>query len=257
MYISGGPATVANNTIVGNSASGYGGGISMSGPITVANNVIAWNDAFAAGGGVFTPSPGPTFEGNDAYQNTPDDYSTPSGDPTGANGNISEDPLFVDTDDSSFAGFEPRSHSPLVDRGSPAWGPPRDLRGLPRPIDGDADAVARVDIGARENEGLTNLSADEVELVWDPGNHLPRNYNLYRGDMETLRQTGVYTQDPAAVAGARQFCNLSTNHVMDSDGPVPGQVFFYLVAARGAVEGTLGFNSDLVERSKDLSCQGP
>lgn len=237
MYINGGPATVANNTIVGNSAM-YGGGIFVATAVTpdlvtLASNVVVGNGGqFGFGGGVFaTQSADVAFIANDVYQNDPDNYFITSGpDPTGTNGNVSVDPLFVDMIDTSFVGFQPRSDSPLVDNGSPASAPERDLRGIPIPVDGNADGTARVDVGARENEGLTRLRYQAGQFVWDPGLHQPQDYNVYRGDLETLRSTGVYTQDPSTVPGARYFCDIGP-HLADVDTPESGHAFFYIAVA--------------------------
>ena len=259
MYVKSSSASIVNNTIVGNAAY-YGAGLFLATEeAVVANNVITDNTMitvdFGCGGGVYDPV-GSTFTANDLFGNRPDDFCG-SADPTGTDGNISVDPMFVDRHD-DFGGFQPRSDSPLIDAGSDTWVPTVDLRGVPRPMDGDADGLARVDIGARENEGLTRLRASAVtgEFFWDPGTHVPQDYNAYRGDLATLRQTGIYTQDPATVPGARHFCDISGS-LGDSDLPDPGQVFFYLPVAWGAIEGSLGFDHRPIERPKHLSCEGP
>jgi hypothetical protein len=142
-----------------------------------------------------------------------------------------------------------------VDAGSSTGAPSSDLRDIPRPLDGDADGVDRVDIGARENEGITDLRLTDGELIWDHGNHEPETYNLYRGDLQTLIDTGAYVQDPDTVAGARHVCALTVTSLVDSDDPFEQRVFFYLVTAVGAVEGGLGFDSTAAQRPKDLPCQ--
>ena len=59
-------------------------------------------------------------------------------------------------------------------------------------------------------------------------------FNLYRGDLAVLRQTGEYTQDPATVPLATSFCFLGVNVVNDPMVPPAGRAVFYLV---GTVEG--------------------
>jgi hypothetical protein len=260
MYVKSSNSYIINNTIVANAAY-YGAGIFLdSNAMVVANNVIADNSTiasdFGCGGGVFNGF-GATFIANDVFDNTPDNYCGVA-DPTGTDGNISVEPMFVDENDTGFGGFQPRSQSPLIDGGSNAWASTVDLRGIPRTMDGNADGFTGTDIGARENEGLTNLRAGAVKgtFHWDPGSHVPQDYNVYRGDLDALRQTGIYTQDPATVLGARHFCDVSSS-LHDVDSPGPGRGFFYLAVAWGTIEGSLGFDGGPIERPKDLSCQDP
>jgi hypothetical protein len=81
-------------------------------------------------------------------------------------------------------------------------------------------------------------------------------YHLYRGDLATLRETGVYTQDPAATAGARRFCWLSATQVDDDYSPAVGEVVFYLTTADdGMTEWSLGTNSRGEERPNQNPCR--
>jgi hypothetical protein len=217
-------SVVANNTIARNEG-WVGGGMMALGTGTVANNAVVFNSAVIYGGGITDWSQGTSFENNNVFGNTPEDYSTL--DLTGTNGNISADPEFVNERADCTASFQPRSFSPMVDAASPTWSPDEDVHKIARPVDGNADSVAVADIGARENEGVTGLHHDGIEFVWDPGLHEPPDYNIYRGDLATLKQSGAYTQNPQVVNGARHFCDYS-NRLADSDVPDSGRAFFYL-----------------------------
>jgi len=254
LFVSGGDPEITFNTIARNDA-WVGGGLLTYGTGTVANNVIALNTATIYGGGIVEWGLGATvFESNDIFGNTFEEVI--SDQPViGADGNISVDPQFLDEHD-SFAGFQPRSTSPVIDAASPSWPSATDLRGIPRPLDGDADGLPLSDMGARENEGVTGLVHTGVEFEWDLGRHQPPDFNIYRGDLAVLKSTGVYTQDPSTVEGARHFCDFS-NRLGDSDTPTSGQTFFYLPVAWGAVEGSAGFDSRAVERPREMECLGP
>lgn len=76
--------------------------------------------------------------------------------------------------------------------------------------------------------------ADRVTLRWQVEAGWDR-WNVYRGDLAQLRQTGIYTQL------ARRECLLRAPPFVDSTLPSVGQVAFYLVTGNtGGVEGDLG-----------------
>jgi len=241
---------VSNNTIVRNclQAAGAscvqgGGGISitLSGVVDVSNNVISANEAAAGGGGVDSASSTTTFTSNDSFQNLPVNYSGVSN-PTGTGGNVSLDPFFEDATNSIYS---PRSDSPILEAANDSLAPGDDLRGRPRPLDANADGAAHSDIGAYENDGITRLTLGpgSSSLAWDPSTSPAASYNLYRGNIQTLLQTGIYTQDTGSVPGAARQCNLPSPSATDGFAPTPGQILFYLVVVKNAVEGTLGYTS--------------
>jgi hypothetical protein len=78
-------------------------------------------------------------------------------------------------------------------------------------------------------------------LAWLPagGGGIPAGtrFNVYRGDLLTLRQTRLYSQQAAA-------CALDRTELDDPVAPAPGGVVYYLVAGvLGGVEGPLGSDS--------------
>ncbi len=263
VHVFDGQPQIVNNTIVDNciqgagpACDGGGGGVrvTFSDPVELIGNVIVGNEAAIPGdgGGVDVDAfSSVTFLTNDTWSNQPQDYGGVA-DPTGVDGNISTDPLFVD-EQTGFAGYQPRSDSPLVDAATTAAAAAVDLRGVTRPLDGDADGTPDADIGARESEGLTRLrfAANKQDLDWDAVDSLTVDYNLYRGDLDELQATGIYVQDTGTVLGARQWCALALPNVTDLDLPDPGRTFFYLAVALDAVEGSLGFDSTPAERPMD------
>ena len=88
------------------------------------------------------------------------DYKTISNQ-TGISGNISSDPLFMDASNNNF---RLRRESPAVDAGTNMSAPGQDFERDTRPVDGDGNQVATVDIGADELAFGINLLVSGGDL---------------------------------------------------------------------------------------------
>lgn len=122
-YRTGGAGVFENNVVVGNSAAGGGGGMSITDAApTIRQTTMAYNQALEGGGihiiglsepmfdrvlialndgagEVFCQSPAdPTYTCSNVYASAGESFVGDCSDPTGADGNISEDPLFCGED---------------------------------------------------------------------------------------------------------------------------------------------------------------
>ena len=233
--------TVEHNVITGNAQGIVKGAISgVTG--SLAGNVVTGNIGIGVGDGI-------PVEHSDVWNNTPNYQFT---DQTGQNGNISADPLFRDA---ASGDYRLLATSPGIDAGPTLATPFADRDGFPRPLDGNLDGMALSDIGMFENRGeVLNLvvASNEETVQWDA--HPAGVYNLYRSDLALLRAGGGYTQDPALVPLAAQWCGLMTPQQSDSAVPAVGEAVAYLATPVGAVEGSLGFTSVPLERPNGSSC---
>ncbi len=143
LYLDNSSPMIVNNTITGNSGGQQGGGLSLgwSSAPTIANTIIAFNSS-----GILVSSSEPILRHNCVYGNAEYDYSGLE-DPTGANGNISADPLFADR---AYGNWHIQPDSPCVDAGdSECVLGEFDIDGEPR----IQPAGGTVDIGADESDG--------------------------------------------------------------------------------------------------------
>jgi beta propeller repeat protein/parallel beta-helix repeat protein len=191
-----------NNTFVGNdttasaqAGSGPGGNVyivfdSQFPQCLVLNNIIC---NATSGGGISGEGAidGSLISFNNVWGNSPGNYMEVS-DQTGTNGNISEDPLFVD---SQAKDFHLQLDSPCIDAGDPDYIP------FPWQLDIDGDNAVmgeQIDIGADEYVGYIKPVADAgpdihvagLELVtldasgsfqYDPNNELIYEWDQLEG----------------------------------------------------------------------------
>lgn len=174
---------IENNLIYGNSA-GYGGGIAYCGGVirncTIANNSSSW------GGGLHDCDAtivNCIIWGNIAdqdpqiFHSTEPVYSCVEGWTGGDEGNIAENPLFVDAANGNFR-LSPAS--PCIDAGSNEPGlPETDLAGAPRILFGGKSLT--VDMGAYEHR-VVSIARDASGIVLTWGSTPGRTYQVRFSD---------------------------------------------------------------------------
>lgn len=81
------------------------------------------------------------------------------------------------------------------------------------------------------------------------------SWNVYDGDLDVLKETGVYTQPPGSNPLADRRCGETVPWVEDFDMPTVGKTVFSLVTGLASgVEGTLGQDSQGVARPNGNPC---
>jgi hypothetical protein len=103
------------------------------------------------------------------------------------------------------------------------------------------------------NEIDVTFDASRV-LVWAADDGYS-TWNIYTGDLQVLRDTGVYTQPEGSSVLVDRLCNEHQASFHYFDVPAPGQCAFFLVSGnRGATEGGLGTDSVGVARANTRAC---
>ena len=105
------------------------------------------------------------------------------------------------------------------------------------------------------DDGLIYLLApDRDHLGWQQEAG-PTAWNVYEGDLNVLRSTGVYTQAAGSNPLADRHCGLTNRTVDDFELPLPGGVKFALVTGmQNGGEWSLGVDSGGVERPNSNPC---
>jgi hypothetical protein len=79
-----------------------------------------------------------------------------------------------------------------------------------------------------------------TDLRWQPEAGFT-HWNVYRGDLDVLRQTGQYTQAPGSNDVATRFCERLPAELLEDFTPEAGVVAYYLVTGgNGTFESSLG-----------------
>lgn len=135
---------VINNTFVGNRT-----GIRVDRRVSQVTQVFRNNIIVQNGIGLEiefgTDTDNPVWGNNLVFGNTTDYQGTAS--QTGTNGNISANPMLFDV---AAGNYRLQPGSPAIDAGSAVGAPGVDFEGTLRPLDGNGDATAVVDMGAFE-----------------------------------------------------------------------------------------------------------
>lgn len=271
-------AKIRNNTFADNEASTSGGAIlfdasaNPSDQATLVNNVIALNAAQyytipGDGGGISVSQSNPTVRMNDLFGNFPNNVGGDKvdADYIGINGNISADPLFVAVAP-NVLNARVLPGSPVIDAGDNNEASLEDLDEAIRVQDGNADTIARIDMGAYEyadldGDGVADWQDpdDDGDGVGDDVDCMPRMLAVggpagMVGNTLRIGKSGAQAQ----LAWTRGFQGHASNvyrgtrfqaqpwvynevcfdaenpgtQSTDASNPAAGNAFFYLVSAK-------------------------
>jgi hypothetical protein len=94
------------------------------------------------------------------------------------------------------------------------------------------------------NDGLIyEWRSDKISVSWQ-AEQGPTSWNVYIGDLDVLKATGVYTQVPGSNALAERDCGLTATVANETGSPAAGKVSFSLVTGvTNGIEGSLGSSS--------------
>lgn len=189
---SGGTNVVVNNTIANNQSADAYAVFFVHATSTWVNNVVV----AAAGEKAITCATGlPPFRFNNVYSNTGSPYGPGCVDPTGTTGNISADPRFVDA---AGGNYRVQPDSPNIEAGEndTAGQPSTDLDRRARVLDGNADGIPRIDVGAYEvGTHPRDLNGDgRMDLVFQ--HEIEGDLTVWA--MEGATRTANLSPDPAS-----------------------------------------------------------
>jgi hypothetical protein len=134
---------------------------------------------------------------------------------------------------------------------------------------GDACDNCPSDFNEAQSDTDGDLQGDRCDLddgtiywVWSSKTRLTwaredgfTTWDVYRGDLSKLRETGTYTQTPGSNPIAARYCDMTALTLDDATSPAPGAAAFYLVGGRpGSWSIELGRDSDDVVRANNNAC---
>ena len=154
--------TIVNNTFiqaVGNGPLMMTSGVESS--MTIANNVFAGGPGSTLLKCDNLLDPAPNLVSNAFWAPGGLGLSGDCAGLIGTSANISVDPSFVSPADGDY---HLRAYSPLIDAGSNGFGVATDFDGDARPLDGNENGVAIVDIGFDESTLALGLSPDSIDF---------------------------------------------------------------------------------------------
>lgn len=189
--------TIEATTVVNNHASFLVGGVANEAHLTVRNSIF-WNNNLEQ---IHTNPAGPPAVVTSVR------FSDIQGGHAGL-ANIDEDPLFVDA---STGDFRLRTGSPAIDAGKNTGAPATDLDGKARPIDGNGDEIAVVDMGAFEF-GAPDTTPPAITASANPTTLSPPN-----GKLVSVKVSGTIKDEPG---GSGVNANSAVFVVLDEYGRI-------------------------------------